>query len=121
MDKFGIFNILSSLFNFYKRSNDESGGNIFNQGGQESPQNFGNIKEILNLFAPKKSNGETPSPAPDNHNNFSENFAENKREREEPSAPPAPNKISLKNRLLSTSISHDEFVKRVNKNAGNKV
>ena len=80
MDKFGIFNLLGSFLDAYKKQAQNPQENL-----TKSPNPLSNIFSSL------------PSPKPTENN---------------PSPPPTP----LQQSMVATMRSHDEFVKRVNKN-----
>ena len=106
MDKFGIFNILSSLLQSFNNT-EKTGENIFSSMENKTDKNETNpLSELFNIF--KNQTGkkeENPLPVPQVNTE-----SPNQKEKA---------KSALKTRLLQTATSHDEFVKRVTKN--NKV
>ena len=96
MDKFGIFKLLNSFFNFYEQSKSNS--------STQENKNSGGFSDFLSAFnsqqnQPQTQNVSAPNPA--------------EKKPAERVLPP------LQTSMLSTMNSHDEFIKRV-KNRNNK-
>ena len=96
MDKFGIFKLLNSFFNFYEQSKSTS--------STQENKNSGGFSDFLSAFnsqqnQPQTQNVSAPNPA--------------EKKPAERVLPP------LQTSMLSTMNSHDEFIKRV-KNRNNK-
>ncbi len=106
MDKFGIFNILSSLLQSFNNK-EKTTENIFSSMENKTDKNETNpLSDLFNIFknqTVKKEDSSFPVPQVNTEN----------------SAPKKNSSTALKTRLLQTASSHDEFVKRVIKN--NKV
>lgn len=95
MDKFGIFKILSSLLQSVNNSNEKAEKNA--QNSQDA------LSEILNLFNKQPNKAEQPTVLEKSKENSKKDGL-------------SESHAFLKNRLLLTANSHDEFVKRVTKN-----
>ena len=100
MDKFGIFNILSSLLQSFQNKK-ETNENAFSFSPKEKAENKSEpLSELLNIFKNQTGKKEE-NPLPEQQANIDKNSQNNV------------GANSLKTRLLQTASSHDEFVKRV--------
>ena len=91
MDKFGIFKLLNSFFNFYGQKPPENQTENSDNGTQSSSV----FSELLKSFS-NNSATNTSNPAPT---------------KPEQKTPPA--FMPLQANMLKTMTSHDEFIKRV--------
>ncbi len=100
MDKFGVFKILSSLFDFYKSQNENSKP-IFTDNSTSSPLDM--IKGLSSLFSNK-----TPV---ENNSTQKENSLSHNLESKKPSQ--EKDFLPLQQGMISVMKNHDDFVKRV--------
>ena len=89
MDKFGIFKLLNSFFDFYKQRSSEQNGNL-----PENP---------LSLFSAPATNSSVQSPPPQKQESGNTEKVKEKK-------PP------LQSEMLFTIKNHDDIVKRVKNN-----
>ena len=89
MDKFGIFNLLNSFL----KTNGENSPKTFDDSTDKN-------KDLLSTISSVLSGNSTPNPP--------------QKENSQPMPPPH-SLVPLQSQMLSTMISHDEFIKRVNK------
>ncbi len=100
MDKFGIFKMLSSLFDFYKSQNENSKP-ISTDNSTSSPLDM--IKGLSSLFSNKTPLGENSTQK----NNFYSHNVANK------TPPQKKDFLPLQQGMISVMKNHDDFVKRV--------
>ena len=107
MDKFGIFKLLNSFYNFYEKNKESApsekaaGTNSSdNSSGSSSANSSGNFFSNLNLPFFGGQNAQKK----EENNKVTINTVN------------AVNKVPLQRSMLSTMSSHDDFVKRVMKN-----
>ncbi|MBE7086682.1 MAG: hypothetical protein E7369_00095 [Clostridiales bacterium] len=91
MDKFGIFKLLSSFLSYYQQNfpQKNSATNAQNSNQNTTPQSF--LDGISSILSPTQKD---PSP----------------------SQPTKKTEKPLQSEMLKTIASHDDFVRRVNKN-----
>ena len=92
MDKFGIFKLLNSFFNFYEQNKSTS--------PQEKSQTQKEVSEFLNALCSKNTKN---LPLKDQTQTKQNNTAKS----DQPFSPP------LQSAMLATMYSHEQFVKRV--------
>ena len=103
MDKFGIFKLLNSFYNFYEKnkqsapSEKAAGSNASDNSSANSSGNF-----LSNLNFPFFGGQNTQKKEENNKGTIN--------------TVNAVNKVPLQRSMLSTMSSHDDFVKRVMKN-----
>lgn len=93
MDKFGVFKLLNSFFNFYEQNK----GNFANNPTQDKSAEQNPLSDVLSMISNKNQHNKNNQP-----------------QAKKPEKTYAP----LQSSMLSTMNSHDEFIKRVKEKNG---
>ncbi len=107
MDKFGIFKLLNSFFDFYKQNSTESSTS---SSTSQSPLSNATSNLFSSLNGNSLGSSPTNSSAPQGEK-IDKNPGNNLSEKSSPSI--STHGAPLQEKMLSTMRSHDDFVKRV--------